>query len=201
MKKILSLFLLFLSQFTNNNLIGTIPTEIGLLDQLLELTLISNPKLVGTIPTEIGQLRNINILYAFSFSFWFFKTLTIRTFFFKKNKKIIEIYKLLESLVISQLKLDCFDDLLNCKVFLLFLFFYYLTLSSIILLINFFPPVVFFKLKWLVQFQIKSVILVLLLMNYTCTQLLSLEPSQKVLENLLVLRICNFFFFFFTFYT
>jgi len=69
MKKILSLFLLFLSQFTNNNLIGTIPTEIGLLDQLLELTLISNPKLVGTIPTEIGQLRNINILYAFSFSF------------------------------------------------------------------------------------------------------------------------------------
>eukprot|EP01099_Mayorella_cantabrigiensis_P008679 TRINITY_DN8198_c0_g1_i1.p1 TRINITY_DN8198_c0_g1~~TRINITY_DN8198_c0_g1_i1.p1 ORF type:complete len:115 (+),score=18.43 TRINITY_DN8198_c0_g1_i1:49-345(+) len=40
------------------NISGTIPTEIGLLTNLQQLTCIG-PPLTGTIPTEIGQMRSV----------------------------------------------------------------------------------------------------------------------------------------------
>ena len=49
---------------TDNNLSGSIPTEIGLLDQIRFLYLNVNASLRGTIPTEIGLLSN-NLLSIF----------------------------------------------------------------------------------------------------------------------------------------
>jgi Leucine-rich repeat (LRR) protein len=48
----------------NNNLVGTIPVEIGNLTNLEELYLFSNT-LSGTIPTEIGNLTNLKILFLY----------------------------------------------------------------------------------------------------------------------------------------
>eukprot|EP00986_Skeletonema_menzelii_P014129 scaffold8949_cov90-Skeletonema_menzelii.AAC.1 len=45
-----------------NNLIGSIPTEIGLLKSLEELWLFYND-LTGTIPSEIGSMVNLESLY------------------------------------------------------------------------------------------------------------------------------------------
>jgi len=52
-------------QLYNNNLRGTIPTEIGQLTNLSALYL-SNNSLSGTIPIEIGQLTNLSALYLFN---------------------------------------------------------------------------------------------------------------------------------------
>jgi len=48
--------------FSQNSLVGTIPTEIGGLTQLKELVFYFNPGLVGTIPPEIGGLQNLQSL-------------------------------------------------------------------------------------------------------------------------------------------
>ena len=45
-----------------NKLSGSIPTEIGLLDQVNSLRLDFNLSLRGTIPTEIGLLSNLQYL-------------------------------------------------------------------------------------------------------------------------------------------
>lgn len=50
------------SSFAGNNLIGTIPPEIGNLNALLKLNLAGN-QLTGSIPTEIGNLFALNALY------------------------------------------------------------------------------------------------------------------------------------------
>ena len=46
-----------------NSLQGTIPTEMGMLNGLLELTL-SNNALVGSIPSELGLLTNMYMFYV-----------------------------------------------------------------------------------------------------------------------------------------
>jgi len=46
----------------SNNLVGTIPTEIGDLTQLMTLGFLNNPDLVGTIPTQIGSLLHLDWL-------------------------------------------------------------------------------------------------------------------------------------------
>ncbi len=47
---------------TSNNLVGTIPTELGNLSKLKTLNLPNN-KLTGSIPAEIGDLKNLTYLY------------------------------------------------------------------------------------------------------------------------------------------
>jgi len=47
---------------SNNNLIGTIPSEIGQLNQITSLVLNGND-LTGTIPTQIGQLKKLYRLF------------------------------------------------------------------------------------------------------------------------------------------
>ena len=44
---------------SDNNLNGTIPPEIGSLDQLADIYLYNNPNLTGSLPSEIGQLTNV----------------------------------------------------------------------------------------------------------------------------------------------
>jgi len=48
--------------FENNNLKGTIPTDIGDLYYLENLTIFSNPGVAGSIPSEIGNLTNLKLL-------------------------------------------------------------------------------------------------------------------------------------------
>jgi len=45
--------------YTNNNLIGFIPEQIGNLANLFKLIIGYNPKLTGVLPDEIGQLTNL----------------------------------------------------------------------------------------------------------------------------------------------
>jgi hypothetical protein len=47
----------------NNNLQGTIPSDIQLLTTLRRLDLSKNPGLVGTIPPELGSFRVMKELY------------------------------------------------------------------------------------------------------------------------------------------
>lgn len=50
------------ASFAGNNLVGTIPSEIGDLDQLIHLSLASN-QLSGSVPVEIGNLSSLQRLY------------------------------------------------------------------------------------------------------------------------------------------
>ena len=52
-------------QLTGRGLSGTIPTQIGMLSNLMELDLLSN-SISGTIPTEIGKLAKFTSLDVFS---------------------------------------------------------------------------------------------------------------------------------------
>jgi Leucine-rich repeat (LRR) protein len=45
-----------------HNMVGTIPTEIGVLTELMDLTFHGNRGLIGTIPTEIGNLLKLQKL-------------------------------------------------------------------------------------------------------------------------------------------
>ncbi len=49
-------------QLKDNNLVGTIPAELGQLAKL-ELLVLDTNKLSGTIPIELGQLKNLQSLY------------------------------------------------------------------------------------------------------------------------------------------
>jgi len=49
-------------QLHSSSLTGTIPTEIGLLTELMSLYLHENPGLTGTIPTEFGRLTKMGSL-------------------------------------------------------------------------------------------------------------------------------------------
>ena len=51
---------------TNSNLNGTLPSEIGHLSELKDLTIIKNESLTGTIPTSIGNLLKLETLSLFS---------------------------------------------------------------------------------------------------------------------------------------
>jgi hypothetical protein len=46
----------------NNNLDGSIPTDIGLLTGLTELALTNHPLLGGSIPTDIGLLTSLSVI-------------------------------------------------------------------------------------------------------------------------------------------
>ena len=49
----------------NNDITGTIPTEIGLLTEIASVS-ITNATLTGTIPTEFGQLEGLRRLWLYS---------------------------------------------------------------------------------------------------------------------------------------
>ena len=53
--------------FGNDDLSGTLPTELGLLTAMnTGLLLHDNERLSGTLPTQLGQLANLQYLYAHS---------------------------------------------------------------------------------------------------------------------------------------
>jgi hypothetical protein len=60
--KLTSLFALWLD---NNQMTGTIPTEIGLLTDLASVSM-TNATLVGSIPTEFGELTDLRRLWLYS---------------------------------------------------------------------------------------------------------------------------------------
>merc|ERR1712187_1056402 len=49
----------------NNGITGTLPTELGNLNSLLELTLYNNA-ITGTLPTELGNLNELEYLYLYN---------------------------------------------------------------------------------------------------------------------------------------
>ena len=44
----------------HNNLVGSLPTELGLMPSLQRVSLRNNPDLGGALPSELGQLSNLN---------------------------------------------------------------------------------------------------------------------------------------------
>jgi len=61
-----NLLILSLVSTDDNEVTGTIPTEIGALDELKELYLGEN-ELTGTIPSELGLLDEVKKLYLSKF--------------------------------------------------------------------------------------------------------------------------------------
>ena len=54
---------------TNNNLSGELPTEIGILDDLITIEVDNNPNLGGSLPSEIGMLSNLKLFMSNGASF------------------------------------------------------------------------------------------------------------------------------------
>ena len=51
--------------FPVNSFTGSIPTEYGLLGNLVELDLDFNPEITGTVPTELRECDKLSLLYLY----------------------------------------------------------------------------------------------------------------------------------------